>query len=75
MPAAGVSRCASLWIGVTDRQSVLFDGSCIRLMVEVTIVEVVDVSIVLDGCMTASGAVLVIVVFVDVRHHLFLSTC
>ena len=51
----------------------LFDGPCVILMVKVAIMQVVDVTIVLDRRVSATCTVLVIVVFVDVRHHSFLS--
>jgi hypothetical protein len=54
---------------------VLFDGPGIGLMMEMTIVQIVDVAVMLDGGVTAVSAVLVIVVFVNVRHNSFLSNC
>jgi hypothetical protein len=38
-------------------------------------VQIVDVAVMLDGGVTAVSAVLVIVVFVNVRHNSFLSNC
>ena len=60
--AAGVSRSAGLGIRVTDGKGVFFNGSSICLMMKVSVMQVVDVSLVLDGRVTAACSVLVIVI-------------
>lgn len=60
--AAGVSRSAGLGIRVTHGKSVFFDGSSICLMMKVSVMQVVDVSLVFDGRVTAACSVLVIVI-------------
>ena len=46
----------------------LFDFSTLALVMKVAIVKIIDVSIVLDGCVAAASSMLMIVVLVNVRH-------
>ena len=67
--AAGMPRSTGLGIGVTDWQRVLFDFSTFSLVMQVTIVQIIYVPVVLDGCVAAASSMLMIVVLVNVRHN------
>ena len=71
---AGIPRSTGFGIGITDRQRVLFDFSTFGLMMQVSIVQIIDVPVVLDCGVTATGTMLMIVVLVDVCHDRFLSS-
>jgi hypothetical protein len=64
---AGVGRRAGGRVGGADRQAVLLDAAAVGV-VQVAVVQVIDVVFVLDGGVAAAGAVLVVVVFVRLRH-------
>ena len=66
--AARVVRSAALGIGVIHFQSVFFNLSIRADVMHVAIVEVIDVISVLDACVFTIGAVLVIVVGVQICH-------
>ena len=61
--STGMLRRARRRIGRGDGDQVLIDMVSVRMM-EMTIVEVVDVSFMPDGHVTAFGAMLMVVVFV-----------
>ena len=71
---AGMPRSTGFGIGITDRQRVLFNVSTFGLVMKVAIVQIIDVPVVLDCGVTATGTMLMIVVLVDVCHDRFLSS-
>ena len=75
MAAAVVSRRTLSGVGRVDRQGV-FLGLAVLHVVQVAVVEIVDVTVVLDGRVAATGAVLMCVTGVRGRsrtHQMFLS--
>jgi Fur family ferric uptake transcriptional regulator len=66
--AAGVLRRAARGILIGHREHVLVDMVAVR-MVQVALVEVVDMAVVEDGCVTAPRAVLMVLVVVDLVRH------
>ena len=71
MPPAGMILGASIRVGRADGNGMFLDHFPI-LMVEVTIVDIVDMSFMLDGGVTAAwtmNVVMVIVVFATFRHE------
>lgn len=72
VPAALVVGRAVGRVGVVDFQLVLNNLPVRLLVMEVAVVEVVDVTVVLDCRVAAAGAVLVWVVFVSRGHDFFL---
>lgn len=69
---AVVSRRASGGIGFIDLQGMLFDGTT-ALVVEMSIVKIIDMIAVTNGGVAAVLAVLVIVIFVTVTHDFLTS--
>ena len=71
--AADVCRRACVRVGVRDRNRVLIDVA-IMGMVQVTIVKVIDMAIMHDGCVTAVFTVFVFVIwmFVTFICHCYL---
>ena len=65
---AFVLRCTAYWIGFIDLENVCFDFVSILVM-ETSIVKIVDVSVVSDACVATSWSVLVIVFFVLIAAH------
>ena len=63
-----VCRCAGVWIDFGHFQLVLFDLAILANMVQMTVVQVIDVSGMFDSGVSAIGAMLVIVVVVCVGH-------
>ena len=70
MAAAAMVRCTLGRVGRRDGQLVLFDAAVDIDVVQMTVVQVIDVAVVLDGRVAAVGTVLVVVVFVDVSHRI-----
>lgn len=66
-----VTAGASRWVGIGDLQRVFLYLSRTRGVVQVSIVQVVDVAVVLDSGMTATFTMLMIVMIVVVSHSLF----
>jgi hypothetical protein len=66
--AAGVLRRAFVRVRRGHRQRVLLDRAVGTLMVQVPVVKVVDVALVLDGSVTTTGAMLMLVIVVMMRH-------
>jgi hypothetical protein len=71
--AAGMFRSTGFRICVADRNRVLFDFSTLGLVMKVAVVQIINVPVVLDRGVTATGTMLMIVVLVDVCHGRFLS--
>ena len=71
MSRAYVTAGASRWVGIGDLQRVFLYLSRTRGVVQVSIVQVVDVAVVLDSGMTATFTVLMIVMIVVVSHSFF----
>lgn len=72
MAGALVIRRADVWITCRDIQDVLYHRSIGLLMMEVTVVQVVDVPFMLDCSMSAARAMLVVVIGMRVLGaHLF----
>jgi hypothetical protein len=67
--AAFMVGCARARIGTADRQLMLFDLSVGQGMMQMSIVQIVDVTLMLDGRMTAIGPVLVRVILMHRRRH------
>lgn len=65
--AASVRRCASRWVLAANRKYVLLDGGSV-LMVQVTIVQIIDVPFVPDACVPTSRTVHMRVALVMRRH-------
>jgi len=70
VPRADVARSAPVWIDCRNVQRMLFDSAVGIHVVQMAIVQVIDVVFMLDGRVSAIGAVLVIVVFMDVSHRI-----
>ncbi len=66
----GLVVVVSVGVRAADFDGVLLDGSIVFLVVEVAVVEIVRVSVVLDGGMLAAGAVDVVVSGVYFGHAL-----
>lgn len=66
--AAVVFRGAGRWIGFRDRQLVLLNTAIGVLVMQVTVVQVIDVPLMLDAGVLAVRAVLVVMVGVQVSH-------
>lgn len=57
-------------VGRRDGERVLLDNAVSTLVMQVSIVQIVGVAVMLNGSVTAAGAVLMSMVGVDVRHDL-----
>jgi hypothetical protein len=66
-----VTAGASRWVGIGDLQRVFLYLSRTCGVVQMSIVQVVDVAVVLDSGMTATFTMLMIVMIVVVSHSLF----
>lgn len=66
--AALMLRCADDWIGRRHRQLMLLHATIALDVMQMPIVQVVDVTIVLQAGVFAVGAVLVVVIGVQVSH-------
>jgi hypothetical protein len=72
--AALVVRGAGARVGGADRQRVLFDLAVGKRVMQVAVVQVIDVSLVVDGGVTAVRAMLMRVISVSyIGHGSFLS--
>lgn len=67
---AGVNRMAAVRIGFIDAQGV-FVVVAVVLMVQVTVVQIIDVAFVFDGSVAAVYAVDVVMMFVGFTGHFF----
>lgn len=66
----GVNRMAAVRVGFIDAQGVLVVVAVV-LMVQVAIMQIIDVSFVLDGSVAAVCAVDVVMMFVGFTGHFF----
>ena len=66
--AAGVPAGATVWIGCGDVDAVFFDVACGGLVMKVAIMQIIHMVSVLDGRVSTSWTVDMVVVFVVVSH-------
>jgi hypothetical protein len=69
MLPTGMLRRASFRVGAGHRNDVLFDGSIVKLVMQMTVVQVIDVVVVFDRGMTTIFAMLMMVIHVNVAGH------
>ena len=69
MTTTGVSRSAGVGIHIANFHDMFFDFAVLTNMMQVSVMQVINVVAMLDASMFAVGAVLVVMVFVDVRHR------
>ena len=69
MSAALMVRRASTWIGAAHREFMFFDLAVGTLVMQMPVVQVVDMSLMLDGRMAAICPVLMRMIFVHRRCH------
>ena len=67
---AGVNRMAAVRVGFIDAQSMLIVVA-VMLMVQVTVVQIIDVAFVFDGSVSAVCAVNVVMMLVGFAGHFF----